>query len=285
MRHPLPPPHARALPGRLALPLILRLLLPLSLAGPAHAANDDEAEQPKFEGAIGLVASYGPEYAGAEKSGIGFTPAGFVRYGRWSLSGAGGFTTRRNDDVERGVAASVVERDNLRVSMALRFDNGRSDSGSDRLDGMGDIDPTVRGKLQLRWSPARDWSLNTSISIDVLGKGGGWVADAGASRTWRWSPQTRLQVSGGFSWADARYLQNWYGVTPAQAERSGYPVYTPGAGLRDVDLSITLRTELGPHWAGFVRAGASRQLGPAADSPLTERAEGWSLGGGLVWRF
>lgn len=67
-------------------------------------------------------------------------------------------------------------------------------------------------------------------------------------------------------------------IAPAESTRSG-------EGLHDVNLGATLRTEFGPRWSGFVSTGLSRQLGPAAASPLTERANGWSVGGGVAWRF
>ena len=258
-------------------------LIALAAALPARA--EEPAPPKKLEGAIGLVFSYSPEYAGASRNSMGLVPAGFVRYGRITISGAGGFTTRRSDDVERGIAASLVERQHWRVSLAARFDNGRSESDSGRLAGMGDIDPTVRARLLLRWTPDPAWSLSSSVSVDAFSQGGGWWADLAASRTWRLSPITKLQVGASFGFAGDTYLQAWYGVTPEQAARSGYPVYTPSEGLRDVGLGITLRTELGPRWGTFVNAGLSRQLGPAAASPLVEQAKGWSLSSGLVWRF
>jgi outer membrane scaffolding protein for murein synthesis (MipA/OmpV family) len=250
-------------------------------------AADAQVQAPptRFEGAVGLVAKVDAEYAGAAKHALGLTPAGFIRYGRLTLSGAGGFTTRRNDDVERGLAARLVDRRNWRMSLGLRFDNGRRESDSDALAGLGDVRRTLRAQLSLRYQPDPRWQLSTGLSVDVLGRGGGLWADAGVSRTWILTPDTRLSVGAGFSWAAGSYLRTWYGVTPEQSARSGYPVYTPRAGLRDGTLGTTLRTEFGPHWAGFVSAGLSRQLGPVADSPLVTRPSGWSAGGGLVWRF
>jgi outer membrane scaffolding protein for murein synthesis (MipA/OmpV family) len=46
-----------------------------------------------------------------------------------------------------------------------------------------------------------------------------------------------------------------------------------------------VRSELGERWVGYVGAGASRLLGPAAASPLSKRLWGWGLNGGIAWRF
>jgi len=262
-----------------------RALVLLGLLALVGAARAEEPPLAKFEGAVGLVATWGPEYSGAPDYALKLVPAGFVRYGRISISGAGGFTTRRADDVERGIAASLVQRRHVKLSLALRVDGGRSESDSERLDGMGDIDATVRARLLLRWTPDPNWTLSTGFSTDVLGRGGGWWGDLGLSRTWPLSPRTRFGISTNLVYAGQTYLQSWYGVTPEQSARTGYAVYLPEAGVRSVSVGAALRSELGPHWAGFVNLSADRLLGPAADSPLVEEPRGWSVGGGLVWRF
>jgi outer membrane scaffolding protein for murein synthesis (MipA/OmpV family) len=262
-----------------------RRLACLALCLPLAALAEDEPPATKFEGAIGLVSSYSPEFAGADKHSLRLVPAGFIRYGRITISGAGGFTTKRNDDVERGLAAALVDRERLKLSLALRFDNGRRESASDRLAGIGDVDRTLRGRLLLRYEPDDVWTLSTSVSTDLLGRGGGWWADAGISREWRLTPVTQLQLGASMTIAGDNYLQSWYGVTPEQAARSGYVVYTPKEGLRDASVGATLRTEFGPRWGGFVNASMSRQLGPAADSPLVVKPSSWTIGGGLAWRF
>ncbi|MBI3155669.1 MAG: MipA/OmpV family protein [Burkholderiales bacterium] len=259
-------------------------------APPAHAAaprGDDDDEKPRrWEGAIGLVANWGPEYAGAGRQAFKLVPAGFVRYGRVSISAAGGFgSARRSDDVDRGVAAALMDRETLRVSLGLRADSGRRESSSDRLAGMGDIDPTLRAQLTVNWRPERHWSLTTGISVDALSQGNGWWLQLGASRNFPLTRDTALAAGASVRWVGQTYAQRWYGVTPAQSQASGYPAYAPGDGLADLTLGLRLRTDFGPRWSGFLAASASRLLGPAARGPLAERESNWGLGSGLVWRF
>jgi outer membrane scaffolding protein for murein synthesis (MipA/OmpV family) len=45
--------------------------------------------------------------------------------------------------------------------------------------------------------------------------------------------------------------------------------------LRDISASINLRTELGEHWVVLSGLGASRLLGPAADSPYVAKTGNW----------
>lgn len=96
-----------------------------------------------------------------------------------------------------------------------------------------------------------------------------------------------LGVNGTLSlgWADRRHLQSYFGITPEQATRSGYPVTPMSAGLRDVTLGAGWRYALAPRWALFGGASATRLIDEAASSPLVRERDGWSLNAGLVHRF
>jgi outer membrane scaffolding protein for murein synthesis (MipA/OmpV family) len=80
-------------------------------------------------------------------------------------------------------------------------------------------------------------------------------------------------------------MQTYWGITPAQAQRSGYPVYTPGLGARDVTLGLGLRSEVHRHWAVLGGVGVTRLIGKAADSPIVQKPTAMSGNVGLVWRF
>jgi outer membrane scaffolding protein for murein synthesis (MipA/OmpV family) len=239
----------------------------------------------KTEGAIGLLINHSPTFPGAGDFKTRIRPAGFIRWGRVTISGAGGFTTKREDDVERGLDTELVRRDNLRASVALRFDNGRLETDSPYLAGMGKIRKTVRARLGVRYDIDRNWQVVAATSLDILGHGGGASADLSLGRSWRLTPKTEWIMGTGISMGNARYMQAWHGVTPEQSAASGYPVYEPGAGLRSVGLSGTLRSEFAHRWAGFAGFGYSHALGAAADSPLTRGKNALQFTGGVAWRF
>jgi outer membrane scaffolding protein for murein synthesis (MipA/OmpV family) len=111
------------------------------------------------------------------------------------------------------------------------------------------------------------------------------VVDAGLSRSFAIDARQRFSLGVSVSGANARYLQTWYGVTPAQSAASGYAVYEPGSGLRDIGASATWRIEFDPQWAGFTSLGIGRLVGPAADSPLVRRAGRASVSAGIARRF
>jgi MipA family protein len=252
---------------------------------PAPPPQEKPAAIPVWEGAIGLNTSYRPEYSGAAAKIAKLSPGFFLRYGRLTITNSSGFVTRRADDVVRGVGLDLVRDERLRLGLALRVDRGRSESSSPDLAGMGDIDPTVRVRLNLGYRLPGPWRLGGSWSVDALGKGGGNVGDAGVSWEHRLTPSTVLNANTSLSFAGDRYMQSYYGVSAEQSARSGYPVYEASAGVRDASVGVGFRTELSDDWLLLGGAGASRLLGPAARSPLTKDRNGWGLNLGLAWRF
>lgn len=256
-------------------------------AAPAYAepAPSQAERVPKFEGAIGLVLAARPAFSGSSQRTVQPQLAGFVRYGRFTLTGAGGFTTRRHDVVERGLDAELVRRGALRVHLSLRYDPGRREGESDLLRGMGDIDPTLRARLGVRWHPTPHWSVSLATNTDLLGHGGGYGAEAGVSRSFAIDARQRIVAGASLAAAGRRHMQTWHGVSVAQSAASGYPVYAASAGLRETGASLTWRIEADSKWAGYAGLGASRLLGSAAHSPLTTRRSAVSASAGIARRF
>ncbi len=254
--------------------------------GVGWAQGETAARRVNFEGALGLVVDYGPTFQGSSDFGVKPQIGGFMRYKRFTLNGGGGFTTRGKTEVERGLAAELVEGSNWRASVSLRGDSGRKDSVSPQLAGMGSIRPTVRARLGWRWQMAPGVALSTGTRLDLLGRVGGAVMDAALVREWSLSSTSRLSVSWGLTAGSRSYMQAWHGVSEAQSTTSGYPVYRAGAGLRDTRVGATYRKDLfDGDWAVFVSGSVGRLLGPAAQSPITTQPNGWGLSSGVVRRF
>lgn len=259
--------------------------LACACATAVHADEAPPARADRLEGAAGLVLQYKPAFSGSSDFKLKPELAGFLRYGRFTITGAGGFTTRRQDDVERGLDAELARSEGLRVNLALRIDGGRKESASEQLAGMGNIRTTVRARLGLRWDIAPRWQASVAGSVDALNRVGGYVVGAGLSYTQPLDARQRLIYSASVGGAGDRYLQAWYGVTPAQSSASGYPVHAPEEGLTEAGLAATWRIEIDPQWAAFAGASASLLLGGAAASPLTRQRNGWVLSSGVARRF
>lgn len=240
----------------------------------------------KWEGAIGPMVSLSPQYSGSASRKTSVVPGFYLRYGRLSVSNASGFVARRNsDDIFRGLGLDLKRKDRLRLNISLRIDTGRRSSDSSGLTGITNVKRTIRARSSATYSMDGGWKASLGWGADLLGRGGGNVFDAGVSHDRRLSPHTTWTIGVGMSFADHRYMQSYYGITPAESVASGRPEYVAGAGMRDVSLGTGWRTEINPRWVALWGGSVGKLLGPAAKSPLTTSARQWGLNAGIAWRF
>lgn len=251
--------------------------------GPAR--QPDKPAGRDVDGAIGLLVQDGPDYLGAGSRSTSARPVGYVRWGRYTLSGSGGLITRRNETLDGGLGAVVHVTDGLRFALGLRNDSGRRDDDAPWLAGMGEIPRTVQGRFSVRWQPSAVLQARLALTADLSGRVAGSLVDASVSRSWPLGARSDLSLSVGFSAATRSYMRTWHGVTPAQSQTSGLPEYAPDAGLRDARIGLTWRGELSPRWGAFAGMTASRVIGPAARSPLTLQQDGVTASSGVYWRF
>jgi len=279
-------------------PLVLSLSFGLASMASVRAqevALPEEAEPPRrWTAAVGLVASVGPEYAGAARVGVTVQPGLGLRWGRVSLSSRSAFAVRGGEPGARGgLRVELLRSERWRSSLGLRWDGGRDEGDSPDLQGLGDVRGTLRARVSLGYRIDERWRLSSALSADTLGRGGGWLGEVGVSREGRLSADTGVSAGAVLGFAGERWQQNYFGITPEQSRRSNYAAYAPGAGLRDVVLSLGGRTSFSlgartaqtPRWAVFYGASISRLLGPTVASPLVRERQGWGLSAGIVARI
>lgn len=251
------------------------------------AAGDARAQllQMPDGGAVTLVMTRAPEYLGARTQGHSVKPGLFLRWGRVTVSSGGGFAASRRQGESRGFGYDVRRGDHLDISLGLRFDGGRDEGDSAALAGMGDIKRTLRARISAEWRFAPDWKLLGGWTVDLFNRGGGNLGEATLRRDFHYGDRYSVGVGGTVTIGGDRYLQTYFGVTPEQSQRSGYPVYTPKFGLRDVSTFVSGRAEIGDDWVAIAGIGYTWLLGPAADSPLAQRDHYFGMSLGVGYRF
>jgi len=254
---------------------------------PAQPQADDEPQPRRtWDAAIGFVGGYAPEYAGSSRWAGSIKPGGWLRIGRVSIASRSSFVVRNNEPVAGGgLRVDLSPNERLRVGLGLRHDGGRKESDSVDLKGLGDVRRTVRLRLGASYPLDGGPRLGASVSVDALGRGGGETGDVNVSRGFPLAPDLNASLGAAIGLGSARHMQAYYGVTEEQSARSGYPVYTPGAGLRDVSLSAGLRWYFARDFVAFGGVSASRLVGPAAASPLVRERNSWGLSLGMAYRL
>lgn len=255
--------------------LIAALLLGSSLV---HAEE--------FRYVLGASVNHGPDHAGSRRSETSLAPVWALHWGRWRISGGGGSALMGFGAAVYGAGASadLFSNERLRVGLSLRGDGGRRSKDAELTQGLPDVRRTLRGRLFASYALAPDWQLSAALSQDLLGREGGMTL--GLDLGWRLhnSPRGEWTASAGLAAANGRHLRSYFGVTPQGSLAAGLPEYRPGAGLRDIHAGLGYTRALGPRWIVFASAGVSRLLGPAADSPLSQRPSSVNLGLGLAYR-
>jgi len=243
---------------------------------------------------VGIGLSSAPRYKGADTRDT--DPVALLQV-QWSngvfLSGT-------------SVGMHLSDAPALEYGPLLAIEPGRNASGKQRLTGIGQFDslgptsaasPTAVASsprfTDVRSRPTMggffnyyfDESLRLTSSL-LYGSGedrNGLLLNAGVQKSFAApSPHHRLSLSAGATWANRRYQQAYFGVPAAIA---GAASYVPSSGMRDVNVTFNWNWELSHAWLLASQLSATRLMGSAADSPLTDRRNNLAVRTGLAYRF
>jgi MipA family protein len=257
--------------------------LAAAFSAPALA---QEAPRP-WRGSLGLAAQFGPDYLGASRQQLRVRPLVALRYQGFGFStgGAGALGGFDAPSVPAGLSWSYAPSESLRLGLGLRAEPGRRESANPRLSGMGDTRSTLRANLFASYRLNDAWALSAAVQPDLLGRDAGVALTLGAAYTRRlgadWLAVGALSLQGG----DRAALEREFGVSTAQSASSGLPAYAPGAGLRNLSVSVGLNHRIAKNWTGFGRVQLGRVVGDAARSPLVQEATQAGVTFGAGYRF
>ena len=116
----------------------------------------------------------------------------------------------------------------------------------------------------------------------------GQILDLGVDGIWHATKDLTFAAGPRLSFASAKYMDTYFGVTAAESVLTGLATYKPGGGYRGAGLGGTATWDLGNNW--FVRADASwMHLSDAAASSPIVKADGsrdqFTVGLGAAYRF
>lgn len=221
-------------------------------------------ETPKWRITVGPSLSYQPKYEGSQhyavQPGLNFE----IRYKERLYLSTG-----------EGLGYDFIRTPNIRVGAGVTYDLGREVNLSE-LKGLGDVHPApqirVYGEYVLRpnfWHTELPIILSATF-LRAIGGYDGFNGDAGIYLPIAGSAAKRYFVFAGASanFADQDTMQAYYGVTPAQAARSSYRVYTPTYGFRSYNVGIDWGWFFGEHWQIGGSIGSRWLVNDAGNSPL-----------------
>lgn len=231
----------------------LLALLPL-VAVPAAQAGDTAPAPKRTSVGVAVVALKSP-YAGYDTDTI---PAPLISYEGRSFYFRGG-----------AVGYRLVNQGGTELSATLspymmRFKHRDTDNPQLRLLS----NRSLSGMAGLAWRHSADWGVvQASAEAEVTGHGGGVAADARYSYPLPVG-KVRLIPGVGVNYASSKLNDYYFGVSQAEALRSGLARYEAGSGASPY-MDVTVVMPLGTHWTGTASLRRSRLSDAVRDSPMT----------------
>lgn len=238
------------------------------MASGAHAQAFDAvrlygAAADRDGGTLGLAVVAGHAYMGSDERRTRAYPA--IDY-RWASGWFAGTTN--------GVGYNFSRQAGVQYGVRLTADFGRDESRSAVLRGLGDVDARPEIGAFYNLQPTAHTSLTSSLRYGAGQGRDGLLLDLGAGLNAQVAPAWRLGAGVAATWANAAYTQSYFGVDAAQAARSGRGVYTAGAGVRDVRVSVSATYAITPRASATATLSYSRLQGDAARSPIVRDRAG-----------
>lgn len=99
----------------------------------------------------------------------------------------------------------------------------------------------------------------------------GLLGDLSADLVLRDDDRTIVSIGPRLHFANERFENAYFGISPAASARTGIPVYRPHGGLYEVGAVASIVHQLSPAWGVNAYAGYGRLVRDAADSPIVQR--------------
>ena len=189
----------------------------------------------------------------------------------------------------KGLGAYLLRSEGAReygIGIALGLEGGRDeDDAKEQLDGLGDLDDTIEARIF-----AEGGIGPVDIELELAqGLGGheGFRAELGASMDYAFNDNLMVEAGPGIAFADSNYMESFYGITAAQANRSTRysTAYEAGSGFESAGFEAGMTYQFNKHWVARGVAEYTWLLGDASDSPVVDDDGFMSFGALVAYRF
>lgn len=211
---------------------------------------------PTFAASVGLSAQLSPKFDGSSQYRVLGGPSFDLRYRDIAFLSTG-----------EGLGVNILRGKHSRAGIALTYELGRSADQSVALRGLGDVSAAPELKL---FAEGVLFPLVGRADVRrALGGYNGWAADLAVYLPIAGSEKFFMLIGPSVAFGDGSYMQHFFGISPAQSQASGRPVYTAGGGIKSVSFGTNATLFLTDHWFLNSILAVDRLLGDAAHAPTT----------------
>jgi outer membrane protein len=94
-----------------------------------------------------------------------------------------------------------------------------------------------------------NWFVSLEFLTDLGEAHGGWYSKLKGGYNWIISTSWALSIGASTTYADDDYMQTYFGVTAADAARSGLNQYEADSGIKDVGIDLGLNWMITQNWS------------------------------------
>lgn len=236
-----------------------------------------QEQAPAWRIDLGVASALEPLYDGAQRYWVVGGPTVDIRYHDLFFASTG-----------EGIGVNVLRGRTWRAGVALTYDLGRRAASYDsHLHGLGNISPSPDVKLFADYAVSKRFPL--VLRADVrrnLGGSDGWIGDLGAYMPMPGSSERFYWFAGpSVTFADANYMNRWFGISQSQSVLSGYSRYKAHAGMKSFGFGVTAVWFFRKYWFLNVDVAVEQLVGSAAHSPITESETNGTFDVSVAYQF
>ena len=219
------------------------------------AASAQEAKEPRRT-RVGLGAQIVPSFPGSDDTEV----RPFV-----DLSRSRGDRPFAFEAPDESFGFSLIKSGGLAVGPVLNIEGSRTpeDVGAP-LD---KVSTTVEAGAFIQYQLSESFRIRSEARRGIGGHDG-WTTVTGADYILRDKDRFLFSVGPRVTISDSRYQRAYFGVTPAEAARSGLPAYRPGAGVQAIGGTVSFLSQIAGPWGLYSYARYDRLVGDAGRSPI-----------------
>jgi outer membrane protein len=247
----------------------------LALATPPAAADD------RFVISLGLGAGIAPEYEGARR----YEPVPLWNVGVSNLYHPATYARVVGTRFE----SNLLPSDHWRLGIVGQYLRDYQHVDDDAVSRLTRPENALLMGVVLGYDlaprPREHYVLEVEAAYDALHGNGGLITPRLRAEL---PLAERLTLGGTLSasWASRDFMQNRFGVSAADAARTGLRPFAADSGFKDVAFSTSLAYTFAPRWSVSAIGSVRRLLGDAADSPIVaDRGNRTNAFGGAIVTF
>lgn len=248
----------------------------LFITGLLLATASPAVAQSAFRIRVGAGAQWQPTYIGADDGKV--SPLFKFDIAR----GSNPFRFKAPDDP---IGLSLFSSSGFSAGPSVDFERKRRNS--DVGTPIGDVSRTVEVGGFAQYQIGKSIRVRADVRKGIDGHEG-VVGSLGIDQFWRDGDRYVFSIGPRLRFADQRYQQAYFGVSPEASLATGLPLYRPSAGIDAVGALSGLTYQFNPRIGMFGYGRYDRLVGDAARSPVVRdfgSRDQLSAGVGLTYTF